>query len=91
MGIGVGQLKLSGTERKQDLDSACRNICMPGDMARNGVDCRDNICTSSPSSQLSIQLGVAIGESRAYNRNCANIFQVNIGSLYTSKLDHDLD
>jgi hypothetical protein len=47
---------------------------------------------SSPNLQLSIQLGVAIGESPAYDRNCAdNIFQTNIGSIYTSEPDHELD
>ena len=30
-------------------------------------------------------------ESQAYDRNCADIIQMNNGSLYTSKPDHELD
>ena len=87
MGIGGSR----GLKESRIMVAVVQNVCMPGDMARYWVDYGDNICTSSPSLQFLIQLGVAIEESPTYDRNCADIFQMNIGSLYTSELDHELD
>ena len=34
---------------------------------------------------------VLLEETQAYYRKCADIFQINNGSLYTSELGHELD